>query len=173
MKIQEDGFKECSKCHDKKLPTQFYKDKKTSDRLTECCKECSPARKRRKAKSTTKRSISDYIAEKTEDGVLMANYNVGVLKAVSRVKDAKDLDVSDMSALKGTICVYKGIPITADVVQKANQWLMENWKGRPGQRATEAEVDTRTFDEKFKAMEYNLKEMGYKLVKIDEENDNS
>jgi|TARA_R100000750_G_scaffold62585_1_gene56782 hypothetical protein len=166
MKIQDNGLKVCSKCKKEKYPTQFYKDKKTSDGLAECCKVCNSYRRQVRSKNY-KRSMSDHIADKTEDGVLMADYNIGILKAVKRVKDKKDLDVSDLTALKGTICVYKGIPITAKDVQDANRFLMENWKGRPGQRVVEPDKDERSFSEKFKAMEFNLKEMGYGIYKLD------
>ena len=44
---------------------------------------------------------------------------------------------------------------------------MENWKGRPGLRVVEPDKDERSFSEKFKAMEFNLKEMGYGIYKLD------
>lgn len=126
-----------------------------------CSKECVNKETVRKDDGTF--NMGSYIAEKSRNGRMMADFNLGVLRAVERVK----VDKSVAEGIRGVICSYKGVPVTGDVVKTANNWLMEQWKGRPGQRLPEAEEDNRSFEEKFKAMEYNLKEMGYKLVKID------
>lgn len=108
-------------------------------------------------------SVSKYIGLQSRNGRLMADFNLGVLKAIEKVKD----DGGD-EGKKGIICKYKGVPITADVVKVANQWLMDNWIGKAGQRSVEGERDDRPEVEKLRDLEYTLKEMGYKLEKIDD-----
>lgn len=108
--------------------------------------------------------ISDYIGVNSKNGRLMADFNLGVLQAVEKV--GHDAELSENA--RGVICTYKGVPVTGDVVKTANQWLMDNWMGKAGQRNAPPEVDNRTSDEKMRELEYIVKELGFRLVKIDE-----
>ncbi len=66
--------------------------------------------------------------------------------------------------------MYKGMKVTVELSSKAVDWLGKNGWGTPSQRTPEPEVDNRSDDEKFKELEYVLKELGCKLVKIDSSN---
>lgn len=109
-------------------------------------------------------SLGEYIANGSKNGRLMADFNLGVLQAVEKI--GHDAELSENA--RGVICTYKGVPVTGDVVKTANQWLMDNWMGKAGQRNAPPEVDNRTSDEKMRELEYVVKELGYRLVKIGE-----
>lgn len=85
--------------------------------------------------STDRTDVSDYIELKSKNGRLMADFNLGVLQAVEKVGADKKLSRFDNGKVDSTICTYKGVPVTGEVVKAANQWLMDNWKGKPGQRS--------------------------------------
>lgn len=110
-------------------------------------------------------SLGEYIANGSKNGRLMADFNLGVLQAVEKV--GNDVPVTGRDANLKTICWYKGVPVTGDVVKTANQWLMDNWMGKAGQRNAPPEVDNRTGEEKMRELEYIVKELGFKLVKIE------
>jgi len=101
-------------------------------------------------------SLTEYIKKKTNDGKALTNFYTGILKAVEN----SDTDNAPM---------YKGMKITAELSNKAVDWLGKNGWGNPSQRQPEPDQDNRTYDEKFKALEYNMKELGYKLVPIERE----
>lgn len=109
------------------------------------------------------RNISEYIRASSNNGRLMADWNLGVVRALKRVR--ADANV-DSAGLKGIICSYKGIPVTAEMAKSANAWLMDNWIGKAGQRAPEPERDDRTEDQKMEELRFTLKQLGYELVKI-------
>lgn len=100
---------------------------------SKCLGESKRGISRMDPNSKDETAVSDYIELKTLNGRLMADFNIGVLQAVNKVKDDKPLD----KAAKGVICSYKGVQVTGDIVNKANEWLMNNWKGKPGQRSGE------------------------------------
>jgi hypothetical protein len=67
-----------------------------------------------------KKSLSVYIGENTQDGRLMADFYIGILRAI----DERLLE-------------YKGYKITPDMVKAAAEWLTYNYLGKPGQRKEE------------------------------------
>jgi len=84
---------------------------------------------------TDKSEISDYIALKSRNGRKMADFNLGILDAVENISDDADLGTINRNGkYSDVICTYKGVPVTGELVRSANQWLMDNWMGRPGQR---------------------------------------
>ncbi len=109
-------------------------------------------------------AISDYIGERSRNGRLMADYNIGVLEKVEKI--GNDIESVEGYA-RGVICTYKGIQVTGNDIKTANQWLMDNWMGKAGQRNAPIEVDNRNESEKLTEMEYILKELGYRMVKIE------
>ena len=120
-------------------------------------------------------AISEYIALNSRNGRLMADFNLGVLKAVEKIGNDIDSASGSVEPLdrrveksRGIICTYKGVPVTGEVVKTANQWLMDNWMGKAGQRNAPADIDNRNAGEKLVEMEFILRELGYKMVKIDE-----
>ena len=103
-------------------------------------------------------SVSEYIGLGSKNGRLMADFNLGVLKAVEKIDDDKDIE-SILAANKGVICKYKGIAVTADVVKTANQWLMDNWLGKAGQRTDgvkEPEADREELEAGLLALEEEI-----------------
>ncbi len=105
-------------------------------------------------KSTVGLSLSKYIKKKTNEGKILTNFYTGILKAV----EGSDTD---------NVPMYKGMKVTVELSSKAVDWLGKNGWGTPSQRTPEPEVDNRTGEEKFKELEYVLKELGYKMVPID------
>ncbi len=108
-------------------------------------------------KSRVGLSLSNYIKKKTNEGKELTDFYTGILKAV------KDSDPDNVP-------MYKGMRVTVELSSKAVDWLGKNGWGTPSQRIPEPEVDNRSVEEKLKEMEYILKELGYKLVKIDSSN---
>ncbi len=105
-------------------------------------------------KSTVRLSLSKYIKKKTNEGKILTNFYTGILKAV----EGSDAD---------NVPMYKGMKVTVELSSKAVDWLGKNGWGTPSQRTPEPEVDNRSVDEKFKELEYVLKELGYKMVPVD------
>ncbi len=105
-------------------------------------------------KSTVKLSLSKYIKKKTNEGKILTNFYMGILKAV------EDSDTDNVP-------MYKGMKVAAELSNKAVDWLSKNGWGTPSQRIPEPEVDNRSDDEKLHELEYVLKELGYKMVPID------
>jgi len=87
------------------------------------CKECGKAGMRHKPLESDvgELPISDFIGSSTQNGRLMANYYIGLLKAV----DANT---------NGGKPKYRGVEIANDMVKAASDWLTVNWIGRAGQR---------------------------------------
>lgn len=112
-------------------------------------------------------SIAEYIASKSRNGRMMADFNLGVLRQVEQINDNTQFKDNG----RGVICIYKGVPVTADVVKTANQWLMDNWIGKAGQRVLDNEGDTRTDAQILTELEYALMELGYKMVKIGDDSE--
>ena len=100
---------------------------------SKCLGESKRGISRMDPNSRDETAVSDYIELKTLNGRLMADFNIGVLQAVSKISDDAPLN----GKKGGVICVYKGVQVTGDIVNKANEWLMNNWKGKPGQRSGE------------------------------------
>ncbi len=82
-------------------------------------------------------SLASYINKETEKGKLMADFYLGILRAIKNNR-------------KGDRVTYKGIAIGSELVKTANEWLAVNWIGKPGKRAEEQERDDRPLDEKMK-----------------------
>lgn len=110
--------------------------------------------------------VAHYIGKNSRNGRLMADYNLGLLKVVEKITDAKVKNSEAGNNGKGIICTYKGIPVTPDMVKTANQWLMDNWIGKASQRNPEPEKDDRTEEQKMDELRYTVKELGYEMVKI-------
>lgn len=72
-------------------------------------------------KDKKKTTISDYILKKTNNGKLMADFYIGVLKAINNNTEGKKM-------------VYNGIPITVELAKSANEWLTNNCFGKPSAR---------------------------------------
>ncbi len=72
-------------------------------------------------KNSDKASLSDYILRSTNNGKLMADFYIGVLKAIKSNKEDKQMS-------------YNGIPITVELAKSANEWLTNNSLGKPIQR---------------------------------------
>ncbi len=115
-------------------------------------------------KKKEKLSLAEYIKKGSNNGRLMADWNLDLIKALKWVKD--DAEIGSDGGGKGVICSYKGIPVTAEMAKSANAWLTDNWIGRAGQRVPEPVKDDRTEDQKMEELKFTLKELGYKLVKI-------
>lgn len=111
--------------------------------------------------------IMHYIGKNSRNGRLMADYNLGILKAVEKVGDAQELSIQD-GKINTVICMYKGIPVSPEMAKGANQWLMDNWIGKASQRLLEPEKDDRTEEQKMEELKYTMKELGYEMVKIGE-----
>lgn len=114
--------------------------------------------------SRDKSDVSDYIELKSKNGRLMADFNLGVLQAVEKIDDGKKLDVEG-GKVNVVICRYKGVPVTGEVVKTANQWLMDNWKGKPGQRSDTVKEPEMSRDELVLALDALFEEEGGELVK--------
>ncbi len=72
-------------------------------------------------KSKEKASLSDYIFRNTNNGKLMADFYIGVLKTIKTNKEGKQMS-------------YNGIPITVELAKSANEWLTNNCFGKPSAR---------------------------------------
>ena len=72
-------------------------------------------------KDKKKASISDYILKKTNNGKLMADFYIGVLKEINNNTEGKKM-------------VYNGVPITVELAKSANDWLTNNCFGKPSAR---------------------------------------
>ncbi len=68
-----------------------------------------------------KASLSDYIFRNTNNGKLMADFYIGVLKTIKTNKEGKQMS-------------YNGIPITVELAKSANEWLTNNCFGKPSAR---------------------------------------
>ena len=154
----------CEKCGGQIPKSKWQSWKQYSTRKL-CGRQCRHGRSAVSGNSKDL-AISDYIALNSRNGRLMADFNLGVLKAVEKV--GADVPLNIKGLLNKVICSYKGVPVTGDVVKTANQWLMDNWMGKAGQRNAPPEVDQRNADEKLKELEYVVKELGFKLVRVDE-----
>jgi hypothetical protein len=117
-------------------------------------------------KNREKLSLAEYIKRKTDDGKMLTDLYIGILKVVEK----SDPD---------NIPMYKGMKVTAELAHKAVEWLGKNGWGTPSQRIPEPEVDDRTEEQKLTELEYTLKElspvetiknvalhMGYEMVPI-------
>ncbi|MCP4989050.1 MAG: hypothetical protein GY928_24230 [Colwellia sp.] len=107
---------------------------------------------RKEKKTEEDVSLSSYINNETEQGKLMADFYIGILKTIKNNR-------------KGDKVTYKGIAIGAELVKTANEWLTVNWIGKPGKRAEEQERDDRPMDEKMKELEYQVGRAGYYLIR--------
>ncbi len=72
-------------------------------------------------KDKNKASLSDYIFRNTNNGKLMADFYIGVLKTIKTNKEGKQMS-------------YNGIPITVELAKSANEWLTNNCFGKPSAR---------------------------------------
>jgi hypothetical protein len=124
----------CGKYVVKRANTSWHDYNKRKYCGSKCLGESKKGLSRMNPDDKDQTAVSDYIEMKTANGRLMADFNIGVLQAVNKVKDDKPLD----KEAKGVICSYKGVQVTGDIVNKANEWLMNNWKGKPGQRSGES-----------------------------------
>ena len=158
---QEKMVQFCQKCGGQIPKSKWVSWKQYSERkyCGRSCRNGKPA----VSGNSKDLAISDYIALNSRNGRLMADFNLGVLKAVEKI--GNDIDSAENS--RGVICSYKGVPVTGEVVKTANQWLMDNWMGKAGQRNAPADIDLRNASEKLVEMEFILRELGYKMVKID------
>ncbi len=101
--------------------------------------------------------LGNYIKKNTNDLRDTADYYIGVVRYVKNLReDAKEAGR------------YKGIEVDQPLLTRANTFLVENSDGKPGQRTPAPEVDIRSADEKMRELEYIVKELGFRLVKIDE-----
>ncbi len=105
-------------------------------------------------KDKKKASISDYILKKTNNGKLMADFYIGVLKTINANTEGKKM-------------VYNGVPITVELAKSANDWLTNNCFGKPSARdkpaIEEPEMSREELDAEIKRM---INEAGLKLVDI-------
>ena len=111
--------------------------------------------------------VAHYIGKNSRNGRLMADFNLGVLKAVEKISNDKVKNSEDGNNGKGVICTFKGIPVTPDMVKTANQWLMDNWIGKASQRNPEPEKDDRTEFQKLEELKYTMKELGFGMYELD------
>ncbi len=105
-------------------------------------------------KNKKKLTLAEYIKRKTDDGKMLTDLYIGILKVVEK---------SDPDNMP----IYKGMKVTAELAHKAVEWLGKNGWGTPSQRIPEPEKDDRTEEQKLAELEYNLKELGYKMIPID------
>ncbi len=108
--------------------------------------------------------MSDYIGKKSRNGRMMADFNLGVLQAIEKIGD--DVGKNDLG--RGVICMYKGVPITAEIVKSANQWLIENWVGKPGQRGEEVKEVELSRDELVAQLESSNEALGLVTLTVAE-----
>jgi len=160
---QEKMVQFCQKCGGQIPKSKWVSWKQYSDRkyCGRSCRNGKPA----VSGNSKDLAISDYIALNSRNGRLMADFNLGVLKAVEEIDVDKKVDLLGKGGLQGIICSYKGVAVTGEVVRTANQWLMDNWMGKAGQRNAPADIDLRNASEKLVEMEFILRELGYKMVK--------
>ncbi|MDR4499255.1 MAG: hypothetical protein MRK02_15255 [Candidatus Scalindua sp.] len=108
----------------------------------------------RKPKKDEDVSLTSYINSETNQGQLMADFYIGVLKALKNNRN-------------GDKITYRGIAIGAELVKAANELLTVNWIGKPGRRAQKEERDDRPVEEKIKEITYLVDKFGYYLIKKD------
>jgi len=101
--------------------------------------------------------LGNYIKKNTNNLRDTVDFYIGVTK---RVQDLPD-DIEEAGK-------YKGIVIDKELVKESNKFLVENSDGKPGQRTLPADIDLRNASEKLVEMEFILRELGYRMVKIDE-----
>ena len=93
-------------------------------------------------KNKEKLSLAEYIKKKTNDGKMLTDLFTGVIKTV------EDSDTETY------LCM-----VTAELSNKAVDWLGKNGWGTPSQRIPEPEKDDRTEEQKMAELEYTLKEL--------------
>ena len=79
-------------------------------------------------------SLPNYIKRKTNQGKILTNFYIGVLKTV------EDNNTDDVPT-------YKGMKVTPELSNKAVDWLGKNGWGTPSQRKPEDDKPKRTLDE--------------------------
>ncbi len=99
-------------------------------------------------KSTTTLSLSKYIKKKTNEGKILTNFYIGILKAV---EDSGPENVP----------MYKGMRVMVELSSKAVDWLGKNGWDTPSQRKPEDEKPKRTESELVTRLHFVIK----KLVK--------
>ncbi len=99
--------------------------------------------------------IGDFIGSNTQNGRLMANYYIGILKSVDENK-------------AGSKPVYRGVEIGTEMVKAAADWLTLNWIGRAGQRKPPDEKPKRTVDELRSRLRFLIKKLVKDVVVADQ-----
>ncbi len=134
IKITPDSEKiirRCKRCGDA-IPKDYNRSWKEYKKKV-YCRGCLKRGIRNKplANNIGELPIGDFIGTNTQNGRLMANYYIGILKAVDDNKN-------------GSKPVYRGVEIANDMVKSAADWLTVNWIGRAGQRKPPDERVKRT-----------------------------
>lgn len=140
----EKVIKRCKRCGDDipKSNTRSWKEYKKRVYCSECGK--AGVRNTPLTNELGELPIGDFIGSNTQNGRLMANYYIGLLKAVNDNKNSSKP-------------MYRGVEIANDMVKAAADWLTVNWIGRAGQRKAP--------DDKIKRSEAELVERLRFLVK--------
>ena len=79
-------------------------------------------------------SLPSYIKRKTNQGKILTNFYIGVLKTV------EDNNTDDVPT-------YKGMKVTPELSNRAVDWLGKNGWGTPSQRKPEDDKPKRTLEE--------------------------